>query len=76
MTIDELKREALQLDPSARATLARDILLSLDDLSEAEVEQLWVEEALRRSAEIDTGLVEIIPADQVFAEAKARLAAR
>jgi hypothetical protein len=42
MTIDELKREALQLDPSTRAGLARDLLVSLDDLSEAEVERPWV----------------------------------
>ena len=37
--------------------------------SEAKAEQLWVEEALRRSAEIDAGLVETVPADQVIAEA-------
>ena len=45
MTIDELKRAALQLDPSTRASLARDLLASLDDLPEAEVERLWLEEA-------------------------------
>ena len=37
MTIDELQREALQLDPSARASLAGELLASLDDLSAAEV---------------------------------------
>ena len=37
------------------------------------VEQSVVEEALRRSAEIDAGLVETIPADQVIAEARSRL---
>ena len=73
VTSDELKREALKLDASARASLARDLLESLDDLSEAEVEQLWLEEAVRRSIEIDDGLVETIPADQVIAEVRARL---
>jgi putative addiction module component (TIGR02574 family) len=71
MTIDELKREALQLDPSTRASLAHDILVSLDDLSEADVEQLWLEEADRRDAELASGAVTAIPMDEVFAEARA-----
>lgn len=73
MTIDELKREALRLDPSGRADLARELLQSLDDLSENEVERLWVEEALRRDAELDAGLARTIPADEVFTAARARL---
>ena len=68
MTIDELKREALQLDPSTRAGLARDLLVSLDDLSEAEVESLWLEEAVRRDEEMASGKVQPIPMDEVFAE--------
>jgi len=71
MTIEELKREALQLDPSTRAGLARDILHSLDDLSETEVERLWLEEAVRRDAEMASGLVQPIPMDEVFAELRA-----
>ena len=73
MTVDELMREALMLNAMDRASMAHELLSSLELLSEAEVEQLWVEEALRRSAEIDAGLVETIPADQVIAEARARL---
>jgi hypothetical protein len=73
MTVDELMREALMLNATDRASMAHELLSSLESLSEAEVEQLWVEEALRRSAEIDAGLVETIPADQVIAEARARL---
>jgi len=68
MTIDELKREALQLDPSTRASLARDLLVCLDDLSEAEVERLWLEEAVRRDEEMASGKVQPIPMDEVFAE--------
>lgn len=71
MTIDELKREALRLDPPARANLARDLLSSLDDLSEAEVERLWLEEAERRREEIESGKVTTIPMDEVFAKARA-----
>jgi hypothetical protein len=68
MTIDELKREALQLDASTRAGLARDLLVSLDDLSEAEVERLWLEEAVRRDEEMASGKVQPIPMDEVFAD--------
>ena len=71
MTIDELKREALQPDPPARASLARDILVSLDGLSEAETEQLWLEKAVRRDEEMASGKVEPIPMDEVFAELRA-----
>ena len=71
MTIDELKREALQLDASTRASLARDLLGSLDSLSEAEVERLWLEEAVRRDEEMVSGKVQPIPMDEVFAELRA-----
>jgi len=71
VTIDELKREALQLDASTRASLARDLLGSLDSLSEAEVERLWLEEAVRRDEEMVSGKVRSIPMDEVFAELRA-----
>ena len=71
MTIDELKREALQLDAATRAELARDLLASLDDLSEAEVERLWLEEAVRRDEEMASGNVKPIPMDEVFAGLRA-----
>ena len=38
MTVDELKSEALRLAPQVRAELARELLHSLDDLSQAEVD--------------------------------------
>ncbi len=40
MTIDEFTREALRLDPTRQANLARELLASLDDLPEREIEQL------------------------------------
>lgn len=73
MTIDEIKTEALRLGPSERAQLASDLIVSLDELSEAEIEQLWLEEAIRRDAELDAGTARLIPADEVFSAARARL---
>jgi len=49
--VEQLKEEALRLSPEARAYLARELLASLDDLSEAERESLWLDEAMRRRAE-------------------------
>ena len=71
MTIDDVRREALQLDPSTRASLARELLASLDDLSAAEVEQLWLEEAVRRDEEMASAKVRPIPMDEVSAKLRA-----
>lgn len=72
MTVDELLREALALDAPARASMAHELLNSLESLSEAEVEQLWVEEAQRRSAEIDAGAAATVPAEEALARARTR----
>ena len=73
MTSDELKAEALRLSPKGRAELASELLVSLDDLSEPEIERLWLEEAERRDAALDNGTAGAIPADEVFSSARARL---
>jgi len=73
MTIDELKAEMLRLNPEQRAELASELLVSLDELSESEVDRMWVEEAVRRDAALDNGTANAIPADEVFSSARARL---
>jgi len=42
-------------------------------LSQTEIKQLWFQEAARRAAEMDQGLVRRIPADEVRQEALALL---
>ena len=73
MNIQTIRNEALSLPLHERAQLAEQLLASLEDLSEAETEQLWFEEAARRAAEMDQGLVQRIPADEVRQEALALL---
>jgi hypothetical protein len=73
MSIDEIKTEALKLNPASRARLARDLLASLDTLSAADLEQLWLDEAVRRDDELDQGTARLQPADEVLARARARL---
>ena len=72
MTVEQLRRAALALDPSSRAFLAHDLLNSLESLSDAEIEQLWVEEAVRRNAELDAGTAGSISAEEAIARARAR----
>ena len=74
MTVDELKREAMRLAPTERADLARELLVSLDALSESEVERLWLEEAERRRLLVESGEAQLIPMDEVFARARANRA--
>jgi putative addiction module component (TIGR02574 family) len=68
MKLDELEGEVLKLAPPTRARLAEVLLRSLDELSEAEVEALWLDEAERRERAWDAGEVEGIPAEQVMRE--------
>jgi len=73
MSIDELTTEALKLSPASRARLARELLASLDTLSAADLEQLWLDEAIRREDELAHGTARLHPADEVMARARARL---
>ena len=73
MTTEALSQQALLLPVEERAALAEQLLASLDDIPEAEIEQLWFAEAARRAAQIDSGAVQRIAGEQVRQEALARL---
>jgi hypothetical protein len=68
MEVTELENEVLRLDPLTRALLAEVLPQSLDELSEEEVEALWLDEAESRERAWDAGEVEGIPAEQVMRE--------
>lgn len=72
--IEQIEAEALELDEKDRARLAHSLLLSLEPVleDEAEVEKAWIEEALRRRAELVSGEVEGIPTEEVFRELRAK----
>jgi len=67
--IDEVTMAALDLSIEERALLAGKLLLSLDEPSESEVENLWLEEAERRLKEFHEGRIRGIPVDDVFRRA-------
>ena len=73
MKAETIRREALSLPVQERAELAEQLLSSLDDLSEAEIEQLWLREAARRAEELDRGVTKRVPADEVRRQAQALL---
>ena len=73
MTIEQVENEALKLKPEARAELAQKLLKSLEDLSDEEIEGLWVKEAIRRDAELDSGSATMRDAEDVFRDARSHL---
>ena len=72
MSFEELKEELLRLAPEARALLARELLASLDTMSDDEIEKLWVDEAIRRDEELDKGTGRTFPAKEVLKRARDR----
>lgn len=66
--VEELSQKARALPPEDRARLAEDLLASLQEGLDPEVEAAWDEEIRRRVAEIDSGAAKLLPADEVFAE--------
>ena len=73
MNAASITNEALSLPVKQRAELAAQLLSSLDELSESEIEPLWFEEVARRAAQMDQGLSKRIPSDEVRREANALL---
>jgi putative addiction module component (TIGR02574 family) len=71
--LEQIVAEALQLNEKERAQLARQLLVSLEPVAEdpAEIEQAWIQEALRRAAQMESGEVEGIPLEEVFRRIRA-----
>ena len=65
VTVEELPRQALKLDPKARAELAALILESVPTESAEEVDAAWEAEIRRRVQELESGSVKTIPWEEV-----------
>jgi putative addiction module component (TIGR02574 family) len=68
--LTELSERARQLPPEERAQLAEGLLESLREWSSAEVEAAWDSEILKRIGEYERGEATLVPAVDVFAEAR------
>ena len=73
MNLKQIENEALELSEQERAQLAQKLILSLDASDEEDLDKEWLVEAKRRAAEIDSGLVQPIGAEEVRAKAQALL---
>jgi putative addiction module component (TIGR02574 family) len=73
VSLEQLEAEIKKLNLKERAALAKWIIQSLDELSESEIEALWVEEAERRLDELEQGLVTEIPAEEVLRRVRAAI---
>lgn len=73
MNLAQLEAEIFSLPLQDRATLAQRLLLSLEEVSESEFEQLWGDESARRAAEVDVGNVQTISGKTVAVKARALL---
>ena len=71
--LSDIEKELRRLAPSDQERLLRALLEELDGPPDADAESAWREEVRRRSHEIDAGETELVPADEVFARARADL---
>ena len=69
--LEVVEAEALKLSPEERARLADRLLASLSE--DAEVEEAWAIEVERRIAAIENGRVQLVPASEAIARARAAL---
>lgn len=65
--------QALSLSCEDRIYLVDRLLKSLNAPTQAEVDRLWAEETERRIDELDSGVAQTIPGEQVFADIRKRL---
>jgi putative addiction module component (TIGR02574 family) len=74
-SLAEIEDDALKLSEEDRARLAVRLLASLEEEAESpeEIEKLWLAEAERRFEELREGVVQGVPAREVFAQLRAKL---
>ena len=70
--LEEIASDALKMSVESRAALAKRLLDSLEELSPAENERLWIEEAARRYRQLKAGTAKSTPSKEVFARLEAR----
>lgn len=71
--LNALRNAAMALPENERATLARDLVASLDGARDEDVAKAWDIEICRRINEVQSGRAQLFDADEVLARARARL---
>ncbi|WP_419635031.1 addiction module protein [Thiolapillus sp.] len=73
MKLKQIEEDILHLSEEERAELAQKLLLSLDSPSENEIAEDWLVEAQRRARELDEGIVQPVPEEEVRRKAQTLL---
>lgn len=71
--VTELSQRARELVPEDRARLAEELLASVEEALDPEVDAAWDEELRKRIAEVESGAVKLVPANEVFARVRRTL---
>ena len=72
LTYQQVAQAAMQLSPDERADLAEKLWVSVD--TPEAIAAAWDEEIAHRIAQLEAGEAKTVPAEQVIAELRARLA--
>ena len=72
MTREQIRAEAMSLQPAEREALAEELLLSLTDGDRDAIDAAWLAEAHRRYAEYEGGRATASPVDEVIARIRAK----
>ncbi len=71
MTAKEIITEALSLSSTERARIAEELISSLEDDIDEDVEKAWQAEINRRIDEVESGSVKCIPWEEVLQKLRA-----
>jgi putative addiction module component (TIGR02574 family) len=70
---EDIVAGAMKLPIRDRVRLAQQLISTLDEQIEEDVEELWLAEAERRLEELRSGKAQGVPADEAFARARGAL---
>jgi len=70
MTPEQIVAEASQWPPAQLADLVDRLTLTLHQAVDPEIDQAWKNETRRRLAEIESGIVQTIPGEEVTAQVR------
>ena len=68
--LNDILRDTLSLGAQERASLAEQLLASLDELEPGELDRIWEEEAERRLRDVKSGAARTYSATEVHQKAK------
>jgi putative addiction module component (TIGR02574 family) len=71
MNLQKIEHEALHLPKEERTKLIQRLVLSLDTPSTDELRADWLAVARRRAEELDSGVVQAVPGEDVLRKARA-----